>query len=100
MPADAASDGNGVDGASIGVTVTGTGACAASAATANDADARRLKKVRTNGILSADVLVHDPAFHHEHDSAEGGDVLQRIAVHGDDVGLHPRRERPDLGVEP
>src|SRR5260370_5570726 len=45
------------------------------------------------------VLVHFPALHHKHHLADIGDVNQRIAVGGDQVGFHPGRDTADLVAE-
>jgi hypothetical protein len=39
-----------------------------------------------SGRFSAQIVLHDlPVFHHEADSFERADVLQRVVAHGDDV---------------
>src|SRR5271157_4462766 len=40
-------------------------------------------------------LVHHAALHHELHPLQGGDVVQGIAVHGDDVGVVIRLDNPD-----
>ena len=35
------------------------------------------------------ILIHRTAFHDEEDSADGGDVLERITIDSDEVGVHP-----------
>ncbi len=43
------------------------------------------------------IRFHGPAaFHHEHDFADGGDVLDRIALHRDQIRLESRRDGADL----
>src|SRR5258708_33211132 len=42
------------------------------------------------------VLVNPSAFHHEDDPPYRCDVVARVAVEGDDVGLHSGREWADF----
>lgn len=51
---------------------------------------------RTWLAASSLVLVHLAALHHEHHAAHGGDVLKRIAVQGDDVGLQAGSNQTDF----
>ena len=46
------------------------------------------------------VLVDLPAFHDEDDAPNGGNVLQRIAVNGDDVCLHAGSDGTDFVLHP
>jgi len=42
------------------------------------------------------ILINRPALHHKHAAADRCSVLQRIAVEGDDIGLHAGSQRADL----
>ena len=39
---------------------------------------------------------HLAALHYEHDVANGRDVVERVAFHGDQVRLEVRRDRADF----
>ena len=51
-------------------------------------------------VSTCDVLVDFPAFHYEDYAAHGGDVLERIAIQSDDVGLHARSDSADPVLHP
>src|SRR5712691_2169569 len=46
-------------------------------------------------VCAAGVLVYLAVFHHKHDAPQRCDVLQRIAVDGDEIGVQAGRERSD-----
>lgn len=35
-----------------------------------------------------EIFVHSAAFHDENYAASGGGVMKKVAVHGDDIGIH------------
>src|SRR5580658_7260619 len=48
---------------------------------------------------ASEALVDFAGLHHENDAASGGDVAKRVAVHGDDVRVHPWRDGADFVLE-
>jgi len=51
-------------------------------------------QVRVAGELPAllpHVLVNNTSLHHKHHASHSRDIGQRIAIQGDNVSLHPRR---------
>src|SRR5262245_11166094 len=44
------------------------------------------------------VFKYPPSLHNKHHATKSGDVFRRIALHGDEIGLKPGRDRADLFV--
>src|SRR5215831_13319041 len=55
-----------------------------------------LEELTAGRASGGDVLVHLSPFHDENHTAEGGNILKRIAVNTDDVGFHTGCESSDL----
>ena len=47
-----------------------------------------------------EILVHFAGFHDENDAAGGGGVIERVAAHGDDIGVHARSDGANFVDEP
>jgi hypothetical protein len=46
-----------------------------------------------------EIFVHFAGFHDEDDAASGGGVIERVAVHGDDIGVHTWSDGADFVFE-